>query len=423
MIGAGLAGLQCATDLAAAGRDVVVVEARDRVGGRVLSHRFTNGQWCERGAELVEPGHTTVRSLAAQLGLEMCPVVSGHDDMAQLVDLGGRPAPRAYFGSLAADVLRWESALADLAAAIDLDDLPSTAGVAELDATPLSVLLDRLGLSVVGRVVIGRDVRSEYMVGPDEVSLLMAAWTVARRVRAGAHGLPARVVGGADQLAAGLAAPLADLVHLGAAVAWVDERSGEVVLRSGERWVAEHVVAAVPLPVLGRLWPALPPALAAVSYGLGGLVSVQVGRRIWRDQGRDGTVRGDRAVGHVWEASDGQAGDTGVLTALLSSHDGAMLVALPDREQRVVAEMDRIFPGARGLAGERVCTDWGNDPYSLGVRATFGPGRLLAARDAVQRRHGRLVLAGEHADVWAGSMEGALRSGSRAARAVLDAGG
>ena len=50
VVGAGLAGLRCATDLATAGRDVVVLEARDRVGGRVWSHRFADGQWCERGA-------------------------------------------------------------------------------------------------------------------------------------------------------------------------------------------------------------------------------------------------------------------------------------------------------------------------------------------------------------------------------------
>ena len=63
VIGAGLAGLRCATDLVAAGLDVLVLEARDRVGGRVCSHRFTNGQGCERGAEFIDGNHTEVLAL------------------------------------------------------------------------------------------------------------------------------------------------------------------------------------------------------------------------------------------------------------------------------------------------------------------------------------------------------------------------
>jgi monoamine oxidase len=85
----------------------------------------------------------------------------------------------------------------------------------------------------------------------------------------------------------------------------------------------------------------------------------------------------------------------------------------------VLAEIDRIFPGVRGLAGERVRSDWTNDPHSLGAFATFGPGQLLRAWSTLRRRHGRVVLAGEHTDSWAGYMEGALRSGARAATTVV----
>ena len=67
VIGAGLAGLRCATDLAAAGADVVVLEARDRVGGRVWSHAFTNGQVAERGAEFIDGNHTEVLALSVEV--------------------------------------------------------------------------------------------------------------------------------------------------------------------------------------------------------------------------------------------------------------------------------------------------------------------------------------------------------------------
>jgi monoamine oxidase len=339
-----------------------------------------------------------------------------------MVDLGGRAAPYAFYGSLASDLGRWDAALAELAAGVDLDDLPGSVDAERLDATPLSTVLDGLGLSLVGRVVIGRDIRSEYMLGPDEVSLLMAAWMTALHLRSGDGFEGWRIVDGNDQLATHLAAPLLGRIRLGSGVALIDADEGEVVLRSGERLVADQVVVSVPLPVLGRLWPDMPAELASVSYGIGGKVSAQVRRRIWRDQGRDGSVRSDRAFGELWEATDGQAGDAGVLTALLSSHDGAVLGSMPDGEQRVLAEMDRIFPGVRDLTGERVCSDWTNDPHSLGAYATFGPGQLLQAWTTLRQRHGRLVLAGEHTDAWAGYMEGALRSGARAAATVVASG-
>lgn len=418
VIGAGLAGLRCAVDLVAAGRDVVLFEARDRVGGRVHSHHFGDGQWCERGADVVLGCHQAVLELAARAGLDLLTVTGGVDPMAGLVDLGGRPAPSAYYGSIAPDVLRWQDVLGQMAAGVDLDELPASVDAELLDATPVSQVLADLGSSVIGRVVIGRLFRSEHMAAPDEVSLLQAAARAARS-RAASDATRWRVAGGNDRLAGALAGELDERIRLGVPVAWVDADEGEVVLRSGERWVADHVVSAVPLPVLGRLWSELPAELASVAYGVGGRVSVQVGRRIWRDQGRDGSVLSDRAFGEIWEATDGQSGDAGVLTAHLSSHDGAMLMALPDGERRVVAEMNRLFPGIEALAGERVSTDWTNDPASLGTFVAFGPGQMLAAWHAVRRPYGRLVLAGEHADGWSGSMEGALRSGERAAHLVL----
>ena len=181
---------------------------------------------------------------------------------------------------------------------------------------------------------------------------------------------------------------------------------------------ANHLIVTVPLPVLGRMWADMPHELAAVSYGIGGKVSVQTTRRIWNDHGCDGTVITERAWGQMWETSEDQPGDSGVLTILLTSHDGAALAALPDTTNRVIDETDRLFPGFKAMSGERVQTDWTNDRYSLGCYATFGPNEFMRAWPLMQRRYGRMVLAGEHTDACAGFMEGALRSGRRAAALV-----
>jgi monoamine oxidase len=404
VIGAGLAGLRCAADLVAAGREVVVLEARDRVGGRVWSHRFPDGQWCERGAEFVDGNHTEVLALAASLGLAITQRSNTVDARATLVDAGGRAVPMHLHASLAPDWARWERAVA----ALQPDD--------EHDRRTLADLLQSLGLSVMARVVIGRDIRTEYMLPPEEVSQRFAAHIGAHQsaVERERH----RIVGGNDQLARGLAERAHGRVRLGTAVASIDASLGRVTLADGDVLEAEHIVSSLPLPVLSRVWPEMPLELGAVGYGVGGKVSVQFSRRIWRDYGRNGLVFSDRAWGHLWETTDDQVGDAGVLTALLASHDGAAFLALPEATDRIVAEIERIFPGARGLAGGRVTTDWTNDPHSLGTYACFGAGQWGAARHSLDTRHGRLWLAGEHTDGFAGFMEGALRSGARITAAI-----
>jgi len=418
VIGAGLAGLRAATDLLAAGRDVVVFEARNRVGGRVWSHRFPNGQWCERGAEFIDANHTEVLALAQSLGLGLLDATKGRDDAKRLLDVGGRPAPFTLHHSLQTELAWWHEAQAKLAAFVDPDDPTASEHAAELDLLPLSDYVTALHLSVATRVAVGRALRTEFMVGPDGVSQLMAAWMFARHLQAGDGHEAFRIDGGNDQLASGLAVALGDRVRLGAAVADIDA-SGAIIMADGERAVARQIVAAVPLPVLSRIWPVLPDELAAVGYGVGGKVSVQTDRRIWQDYGRDGAVLTDRAWGEMWDTSEHQPGDGGVLTALLSSNDGAALAALPDTVERVIDEADRLFPGFKGMSRDAVRTDWTHDPYSLGAYATFGPGQLRDAWPKLRERYGGIVLAGEHTDAYCGFMEGALRSGARVARDLL----
>ena len=404
VVGAGLAGLRCATLLVDAGLDVVVLEARNRVGGRVFSHRFGDGQWCERGAEFIDADHTEVLALAEALGLAVTHRSGELVPEATLVDAGGRAVPMHLHATLAPELDRWDAALHTLA---DTDDF---------EKGTLDELLRSLGLSVMARLVIGRDIRTEYMLPPDQISQRFAAHLhqLQRPGRRERH----RLVGGLDQLATGLAAQLGERVLLDTPVAAIDPDAGAVEV-NGVVWEADAIVAAVPLPVLSRLWPRMPLELGAIGYGVGGKISIKFSRRIWRDYGRDGTVLSDRAYGHLWETTDDQDGDEGVLTSLLSSHDGAAFGALPEAPDRVLHEIERLFPGAKGLAGERVHTDWTNDPWSLGTYTCFGPGQWAAARSSLATSFGRLHLAGEHTDEWAGFMEGALRSGRRTAAAVL----
>ena len=406
IVGGGLAGLRCADVLVERGLDVVVLEARDRVGGRVFSHRFSDGQTCERGAEFIDSNHAEVLALVARLGLALTDRTADLDPAATLLDAGGRAVPMSMHASIGPDLELWDNAVLGLG-----DSTRCEQGT-------LADLMHSLDLSVLSRLVIGRHIRTEFMLPPEEVGQRFAGGLA--RLQAAGRRECHRIVGGNDQLAKGLAAQLGTRVRVRTAVQSIDTEAGEIILKGGEVIGAGRVVAAVPLPVLSRIWSEMPLELGAVGYGVGGKISVQFDRRIWHDYGRNGTVLTERAWGHLWETTDDQGGDRGVLTNLLSSHDGAAFAALPEAPDRLVAEIDRLFPGAKGLAGLRVHTDWTNDPCSLGAYSCFGPGQMAAAEPMMRAAHGRLLLAGEHTDEFSGFMEGALRSGARVAATIAD---
>ena len=370
VIGGGLAGLRCATDLVAGGADVMVLEARNRVGGRVFSHRFANGQTCERGAEFIDRQHTEVLSLAESLGLRLT-TRRPHPQDTVLVDAFG------VFGTAAQ------------------------------------------ASAMQRRVAAGRALRTEFMLPPDEVGDDFAQHVASLRPEGlrEAH----RIVGGNDQLATALARGLGDRLRLGVGVIDIDGDAGVVTVVGGERVVGTHIVAAVPLPPLSRMWQAMPAPLGAVSYGIGAKFSVQLHRRIWRDHDLSGSVLSDRAWGELWEATDDQPGDAGILTFLLSSHDGAAFATLPDAPRRMLAEIERFFPGGANLAGDQILTDWTNDPLSIGTYACFSTGQLLPAQAVMAQAMGKVWLAGEHADAFTGFMEGALRSGRATATRITAA--
>lgn len=422
-----MAGLRAAADLRAHGAEVVLLEARERPGGRVWSRTegFADQQHAESGAEVVEGNHREVLALVAQAGLTLVPDLAGQDPARQLVDHGTRLASLAAVdaatsGAVTADLRRWERVLDQLADLVPEPDDPLAGPfAAELDRRTAAEVLADAALAPLARLVVGRCLRTAFMVPPDEVSLLHLAWRAAAHHGARSQRQAWRVAGGLQRLAEVLTTGLGERVHYQQAVTAVRDDGRQVTVdASGGTWVATGCVLALPPPALSRVAvePALPGPVVDVGRGLGGKVSVQVARRLWLDQACDGSVVSDRPYGQLWETSTGMAGDHGVLTALVSSHDGAALLALPDAAARVQREMARVFPGLDGFARTTVAHDWGNDPWALGTRAAFAPGQLGAAWALLRQRHGRIVLAGEHTDGFAGTVEGALRSGARAAR-------
>jgi monoamine oxidase len=398
VVGAGFAGLAAAVTLADAGVDVVVLEARDRVGGRVWSEPLDgpggSGPVIERGAEFVLAGYDEMRSWLDRVGL-------------RLVDTGMSyyvREPRGADGVTVSDVRA-------AAAALAARQHEPGASVADL--------LDRLDV----RPEVAEAVRSRI-----EVSCAWSAEDLAAAVVehvASFADLPShRVEGGNQSLAVRLADLLGGRVRTGVPVRRVEHSpAGVLVTTSAGIDIYDAVVLTVPLPVLRELEivPPLPfdrrEALGRLTMGTAAKLHVALRRPAptsavlsvpdrfwcWTAAGADGSVA---------PVLNAFAGSPAAIAAL-RTEDGAA----PWAARLAVVREDLEL----GL-GTAVLTTWHDDPWAGGAYSADGLGARPGDAALVAAPLGRVFVAGEHtAGEWSGLMEGALRSGARAAREVVAA--
>lgn len=434
VVGAGLAGLTAAYELDRAGWDVTVLEARPRVGGRVWTIRapFVQGQHAEAGGEFIDSGHRWMRTYCRRFGLALEDVRVGAEELDGLVDLAGADGLYSEVVTPAVELQmeRFTTALDALSEEIDPAD-PVADGSA-LDRRSAADLIDDVGLTGLARALVERDVRDEYTVDPDQVSLLFLAQLAAQTADQPDDGVEAyRIAGGNDRLPRAFADELGDAVALEAPVQRVEQADGGVrVLAGGERYDADWAVVAAPLPALRTVEfaPALPPALrgaiARLQYGVGTKTMLQYDARFWRPEGYSGDTYTELTVGTTWEATNRQRGSAGILMGYTSGSAGAEFTALRGAERiaTAAAQLDDLYPGS---ADERIrarTAAWRTERYTGGTYTAYAPGQVTAYWRALRRPVGRIVLAGEHTDPYTSYMEGAVRSGRRAA-AYIDARG
>jgi monoamine oxidase len=398
VIGAGLAGLAAADTLRREGVDVVVLEARDRVGGRVRSLRLPNGAVAELGAEFVEHDHRVLAATASGLGVELAPAGMSYGDREPR---GGRPVSRA---TLRAEVERLGRLVAERR--------PRLAGMS------VAALLDELPLDPAAREAIAARVQISAAQPLDR----LAATSLEHAGSTFDTHQSFRVAGGNQRLATGLAARLGEAVRLATpveAVSWSGD-SVRVTAAGGTVECGECVVT-VPASVVHRIRidPPLPEwklgALDRVAYGHAAKLHVpllaqappsavmSVPDRYWTY-----TLRG--ASGEVQPLVSAFAGSAPALEGL-GVADGA--AAWLERLGRLRPDLDLDAAGA-------VLATWDDDEWTRGAYSTRVPGWRAEDDELLARPVGPLHFAGEHtAGDWAGLMEGALRSGERAAAELL----
>ncbi len=398
VVGAGLAGLAAADELARGGAEVVVLEARSRVGGRVWSERLPNGAVVEMGAEFILPGNTAIRELVDRFGLG-------------LWDKGmryGRRDPSGGIGTtheeLAAAVAELERALAEGAAARAGE--PS----ARLSAREF---LDGLAIPAGAR---------EAILARVEISSANSADRVAAADLAGVAHIddePAPgIAGGNQRLPLALADSLGPAVRLDSPVTAVEWGERVRVLSASGELDADACVIAVPASVLGRIAfdPALPgdiaDPLAQVAYGHAAKLFVPL-----RQPAAPSAVMNVPERYWTWTAT-GEGDEAQPLVSSFAGSKPALdALGVEAGPERWLDSLERL---RRDLELDRdgaLLSTWADDPW---VGAAYSTSPPPSVAEACENPTGPLAFAGEHtAGRYAALMEGAIRSGQRAARSLM----
>jgi monoamine oxidase len=442
VVGAGIAGLVAARELLRAGRSAVVLEARDRVGGRVHGRTLADGETVvEVGGQWIGPGQHRMARLVDELGLS---TFRTYNDGEHLLRSGSALA--RYRGTIPrigpvvlADMGQAQSRFDRLARQVPLETPWTAPRARDWDSQTFETWIRRNARTEKARNLLRLYAVAVFAAEPRDFSLLHALFYTHSGggvdVLAGtANGAQQdRFVGGSQLVPEGLAAGLPDdVVRLSTPVRRVEQREDAVtVLADSVLATARHVIVAIPPALAGRI--AYAPALPAFRDQLtqrmpaGSVIKCNLvyDEPFWRADGLTGQATGDTGPVRVVFDNSPPSGSPGILLAFLEGEHARALnrVSAAERRDAVVACLIGYFGPRAAQVQEYVELDWSEEEWTRGCYGAHLPcGVWSEYGPALRRPCGRIHWAGaETATVWNGYMDGAVQSGERAAREVLAA--
>jgi monoamine oxidase len=451
IVGAGLAGLVAARDVQAAGASALVVEARDRVGGRVLNEPIGDGNVVEVGGQWIGPTQDRIAALAREVGVETFPTYGAGENVIEW-----RGGLRRYRGAIPRinpavllDVLQAQRRLERMASRVPLDRPWQAPRAAAWDAQTAQTWLRRNVATPAGRELLQLGIESVWAAQPEDVSLLHllfyihSAGSLDLLFDTAGGAQQDRFVGGSQRVVIALAERLGtETVALGAAVRRIEHGPDGVTLHAdrvgdsgdadGELVVrARRAIVAIAPALAGRIVydPPLPGHRDQLTQRtpLGTVAKCMAiyDEPFWRADGLSGQATSDTGPVKLTYDNSPPGGRPGVLLGFLEGRRAreAGRLAPEDRRAAVIGCFTRLFGPRAARPDAYVERLWADEEYSRGCYGCFMPtGAWTAYGDALRAPIGPLHWAGaEVAEVWSGYMDGAVRSGETAAREVLAA--
>jgi monoamine oxidase len=440
VVGAGLAGLSAAREVQRRGASALVLEARDRVGGRTLNEPIGDGKVVEVGGQWIGPGQDRIAALARELGVDTFPTHSaGHN----VIEFHGKL--RRYRGTIPrigphvlADVAQAQLKIARLAKRVPLDAPWEAPDARKLDSQTFWSWLRRNMYTSGGRALLELSIQAVWAAEPADLSLLHVLFychsggSFERLLDTDGGAQQDRFVGGSQRISIRMADQLGDgIVRFSHPVHRIEHRNGGVRVTAGAGVTATGKLVIVALPPTLTCRIAYDPPLPGHRDQLvqrmpqGSVIKCMAiyDEPFWRADGLSGMATSDTGPAKVVFDNSPPDGSPGVLLAFLEGERARVIGRLPAEERRrlIVAGLARLFgPKAAQPAGF-VERNWAEEEWTRGCYGCYmPPGAWTSFGDALRAPIGRIHWAGaETATVWNGYMDGAVQSGVRAAEEAL----
>lgn len=425
IIGAGFSGLAAAFELSSAGYDVTVVEARDRVGGRVHTlYDFIPGKTVEAGAELIGSNHPTWQAYAKLFKLEMLERTQ-YPDSEKPTFLQGKLLTPKQAQALWEEVDQYLDKYNSLAMKIDAFQPWKSPDAQKLDNKTVDNWIDEMDCSPMAKLAIRLEESSDSN-NPGWDSLLGRLATIKGGgvEKYWTESEVYRCKGGNQQLAEKLAdavgrnriimeTPVMDID--------VEEKSVSVTLANGEVLHGDDVILAIPPGTWKRITftPPLPPQLSPQMANQVKLLS-EVKHRFWEKDKLSPNSLSDGPAAETWDATDKQSGEGHACLTVFAGGNAADQGRAWPSDQRIAhyaLQVERIFPTFTQNFIKARFIDWPSDPWAQAGYSSPAPGQIMIFGPILYAGLGRLHFAGEHTSfAFGGYMEGALHSGATLAK-------